>query len=183
VEWPTKSSRKYLRLQVPLNLEWVSLQPGEIGEAQPRRTQTRDLSGGGLSFFADDPLEVGTYLSATIWPEWNEEERVSVQGVVMWCQRAADKKRWMVGVKFLSPPEEGLHALILDAYMHQDEHRCVCADVRSCGDMRYGCPAWENDINCFEVPDEEMDKVPTCHWKGPERDCKNCPVSVLCFLT
>lgn len=168
--------RKYLRLEIHLPVKWTALDPGENGGAIPQSSTTVDIAAGGVSFEANERLEVGTYLEIELSPVKSDRLPLTCRGVVGWCRKLGKEDRFLVGVRLLAPPETPLHRLLLDAYEQLGQYQNICRHLRGCGELRDSCEACLADKNCWEV-----ENPPCCHWLE-NRDCLHCPVTALAFL-
>jgi hypothetical protein len=168
--------RRYSRLHVELELTWKARRAGESLNQPLQRARTRDLSAGGISFVTDEEgLEVGTYLAIMLYGPGDSDRAVPLQGVVTWVRRTAEGP--IVGVRLLTAPEDGLHALMMEAHEFMGAAGCACAAVRYCGVLTEQCEAFKAGKSCWQ-----MENVACCYWYGEGRDCTRCPVSILCFL-
>lgn len=166
--------RRHVRLTPDMTAEWSTLSAGEAGPVQT--SPVLDLSVGGLSVAHGEALPIGTYLRITLLSAF-APPLSDLEGVVAHVDPPANgRSGHSLGVRFVSPPQEELHALLFAAYEHIGQYTCVCAEVRHCGDMRNACPAHAKNQNCWQVA-----VAPCCHWRS-NKDCVRCPVSLLAFL-
>jgi hypothetical protein len=166
--------RRHIRLTPDMTVEWSPLSAGEAGPAHT--SPALDLSAGGLSVPHNEELPVGTYLRLALLPTF-APALPDLEGVVAYVAPPSDQAAgYSLGVRFVSPPQDELHALLFAAYEHIGEYACVCTAVRHCGDMRNACPAHVKNQNCWQVA-----VAPCCHWRS-NKDCVRCPVSFLAFL-
>ena len=172
----TAQRRKFSRLEVELELTWKARRPGEGINRPSHEAKTRDVSSGGLSFVTDDDsLEVGTYLTLVLYGPPGAQQTARLQAVVTWVRRSADGR--LIGVRLLTSPEDGLHALMRSAHEYVGLFSCNCRHIRFCGPLAETCDAYASGRNCWQV-----ETVPCCYWTGEDKDCTRCPVSILCFL-
>jgi len=168
--------RRFSRLKARLDLAWKPRRPGESADRPSIDSTTIDLGGRGLAFATDvTDLEAGTYLSMEL-QGLEAEAMVQLEGVVTWVQEAAEDTV-NVGVRILTPPEDGLHALMMATYDMLGAASCMCRHVRFCGALAEQCPAFTQDKNCWQV-----EGAACCYWDADGRDCTGCPVSILCFI-
>lgn len=167
--------RRHSRLAVRLPLRWSVAIPGEATAPGDHVTETVDMSAGGLALWHEQALPVGTYLELEVIPPDMPQLR-GIQGIVTGATELAREGGYLIGVRFVACPQDALHSLLLAAYEKHGEFRCICTDVRHCGELRLNCAAFLADRNCWQVPD-----VPCCHWRA-QKDCETCPVSMLVFL-
>jgi len=169
--------RRYTRLSVRLELTWKARRPGESLNQPAHQALTRDVSSGGVCFpVPAGALEPGTYVILVLHGPEGSDTSVPLEGVVSWTTPQDDDLH-LVGVRLLTPPEDGLHGLLLEAYEYVGEFSCRCQDVRFCGGLKNDCPAYKQGRNCWQISD-----APCCYWTAGEDTCGDCPISILCFL-
>lgn len=172
----TAHRRRYSRIPISLRLEWRARRPGDVATRPPTVSQTRNLAERGLCFVTDrSDIEPGTYLDMTLHGPEIRGATVTLEGIATWVRLSGSG--YDVGVRLLSAPEDGLHALMMAAHEALGEFTCVCRDVRFCGAAAESCLAASEGRNCWQIP-----HPPCCYWSAGERDCAHCPVSMLCFL-
>ncbi|HQK92891.1 MAG TPA: PilZ domain-containing protein [Armatimonadota bacterium] len=168
--------RRYTRIPISLRIEWRARRPGDAAVRPPAISQTLDVAERGLRFVTDRAdVGPGTYLDMTLYGPDTRGTAVVLEGIVTWVRPSGSDCE--IGVRLLSAPEDGLHALMMAAHEVLGEFSCVCRDVRFCGAAAEDCPAAVEGRNCWQIP-----HPPCCYWSGGDRDCTHCPVSMLCFL-
>ena len=104
--------RRFVRLDTRLEVEYAVLPTGS-----PRVTVSKDISGGGICFFADRALSVGSKLQITMRLP-GREQPVHFTAEVMWSQqyevigRVQRDKAVEVGVQFVDISPQDHDAIV-----------------------------------------------------------------------
>jgi len=167
--------RKQVRLSVNIPTDYAELVPGQAVAALERKGVTRDLSAGGVCLAVDRPPAIGSYLRLNLRPE-SGPELLGMQATVVRVEPEKDGATYLVGLRFVAPRQDDLHALLFHCSSEAPGVETICAEIRHCGGLKNDCPAATAGLNCWQV-----DKAPCCHWQN-HRDCVRCPVTMLAFL-
>ncbi len=119
-EIDAKERRLYLRVPMPLEMEVFLL--SDSGKTKRNITsqqcQGRDISKGGVSFFAniqyqpDELLRLRISFNPHDLSQKNSSAKLlKVMGKVMWCRKSEEENRFVTGVEFLNIYEDDFHYL------------------------------------------------------------------------
>lgn len=115
-----KERRKYERVSMELDME-VSLLSDSDSNASlsSHRCRGRDISGGGVSFFANSQFQPESLLRLRIVfePEQtpvdaSSEKMLKVMGKVMWSRKNSGSDNYVTGVEFLNIYDDDFHYLL-----------------------------------------------------------------------
>lgn len=93
--------RKFVRLDTRLNVSFTLLP-----QAKSNRSMTKGISGGGICFFADEPLSAGTRLQAEMTLP-DRDKPIPFTAEVMWSEqyqvigKTERKQAVEIGVRFI----------------------------------------------------------------------------------
>ncbi len=88
--------RQFIRHPLDIPIE-VRHEPENDYEMQT----TQNVSYGGLSFYSDKPIELGSFISLRI--TYLEPAFEATEAQVVWCQKSGDK--YIIGVEFPDPKD------------------------------------------------------------------------------
>jgi c-di-GMP-binding flagellar brake protein YcgR len=115
-----KERRKYERVALDLEME-VSLlsDPGSDASLSSHQCKGRDISGGGVSFFANSQFQPESLLRLRIAFEPQQvpvdassEKLLKVMGKVMWSRKNSGSDNYITGVEFLNIYDDDFHYLL-----------------------------------------------------------------------
>ncbi len=116
-----KERRKYERVSMDLEME-VSLlsDPGSDASLSSHQCKGRDISEGGVSFFANNQFEPESLLRLRIGFESRDktpvdetsEKMLKVMGKVMWSRKNNGSENYITGVEFLNIYDDDFHYLL-----------------------------------------------------------------------
>lgn len=114
-----KERRVHTRVSLGIEIE-VSLVPGEESDAElsPLLCHCRDISGGGVSFYADKKYRAESLVrmciplhGSTLPVQEEEQNMLKAMGTVMWCKKNGSAATYVVGVQFLNIYEQDFQML------------------------------------------------------------------------
>jgi len=104
--------RQFVRLDTRLSVEYRV-----IPSAAPKQSVTKDIGGGGICMFVEDPLKPGTHVQVSITLP-DRQQPISFTGEVIWCEqyeiigKTQRQRSVEAGVKFIQIDPSDQHAIM-----------------------------------------------------------------------